>query len=331
MKLLGLPFDVHNNTLWIGRRDVAQEVGFSLFGECNLRCDFCCDAYRHNNNASIEKIEACLKHYKEVLPTIPRHYINVKLLGGELFQDKFDQSIFDAYDSFIGTLIEETNRCGKEIQLSTSSNLVFHKRERVLELLQKYNIRLLASFDLVGRFRHQRQVEMFLDNSKYFSSNGINFAVAFVATNGNIQSIYNKTNLFKEWEELYNLYPMQFTYYNDVGIESYTVYEKDLYDFFCFCLKNYPNIGNVQSLLDEYEGKVLPNSYCTGEIWINESLIYHCCDLKQASINLLKNKECLICEYSDRCSGTCNRLFNESNFCHKKAFFEYLESSQYVR
>lgn len=307
-------------------KERAQEIVFTLFGECNLRCDFCCDAFRHGNEATVDKIMKRIGLFLKELPTISKDVLDLKVLGGELYQDKFGDDIFDAYDKFFGTILEESTKLGKTVNFHTSTNLIFHKKERVLKLLQKYNIKVRGSFDFVGRFKSHRQVEIFTNNLEYLNENGISVEVAFVATKSNMDAIYNKGQYFDDWKYLYDHYEMQFDYYNDVGVEEYKVTEKDICEFFVYLYKNYPKITNIRVLVENYNRGVVNNRYCNRGIWIDEVTMKQCCDMKVVTKALLDNKQCFVCPYYNLCSGTCYRVFYEDSYCHLKEFYRYLEN-----
>lgn len=307
-----------------------QEVVISLFGECNLRCTFCYDAERFDERATVAGIMRRLELFEEAIKHITRPRIDVKVFGGELFQDKFKAPIWDAYDQFFTGLRNLADQYGKALNIYVATNLQYTAivMEQVIDLLKKHNINVRGSFDFVGRFTQRTQLHKFGQNGIGLINLGIPFELAFVATKPNIYAIMHpkgfelEHNVFN-WFYEYSF--VQFDFYNDVGIEGYTVTEEELFEFYKFLAVYYPNISTVAERIRNFKQGFVDYRYCNRGIWIDQIIQSTCCDFKAKTEEFIRNKDCLTCEHFTYCTGSCVRVFSEESDCWIRKFFDWLK------
>lgn len=307
-----------------------QEVVISLFGECNLRCTFCYDAERFDERATVAGILRRLELFEEAIKHVTRPRIDVKVFGGELFQDKFKAPIWETYDRFFTGLRDLADQYGKVLNIYVATNLQYTAivMDQVVDLLQKHDIKVRGSFDFVGRFTQRVQLHKFAQNGIGLNDLGIPFELAFVATKPNIDAImhpkgfeleHNVFNWFYEYSKV------QFDFYNDVGIEGYTVTEEELFEFYKFLAVHYPKISTVAERVRNFEHGFVDYRYCNRGIWIDQIIQSTCCDFKAKTEEFIRNKDCLTCEHFTYCTGSCVRVFAEESDCWIRKFFDWLK------
>ena len=307
-----------------------QEIVISLFGECNLRCVFCYDAERFDEPATVEAIHHRMDLFLEALDHITKQVLEIKVFGGELFQDKFGDEIFDAYDEFFSTIRREAEKRGKVVKLYVATNLQFRNSKRVVDLLKRHKIIVRGSYDLVGRFNHTFQIALFYTNAQLMTDLNIPFEVAFVATKPNIKAIMsNEENEERSmFDKLYEHFMIQFDFYNDVGIDGYTVTERELFEFFVYLYEHYPKISTIEDRVIHFRNRFVGYRYCNRGIWIDQIIQSACCDFKAKTSEFLSNKQCLTCPHFSYCSGSCVRVFADSKDCCVRLFFDWLEKNE---
>lgn len=304
-----------------------QEISIALFGECNLRCTFCVDNRRHMSKCNPEHFKHTTKLVEKILATTEKKHIEFRIYGGELFQDKFDDSIFEAYDVFLCTITKLCRDYDKTYKLQFASNLMHKNTERVLKLLNKHNCTLYGSYDIVGRYTKQYQIDLFVNNALYYQKQLPNrFYVSFVASPDNINSILTRSNLYT-FDTLYRHCSICFDYCNDNGVGTKEVDEDKLSDFVVYMIDHYPNIINIQDFKTclKAPSKALMMS-CPIAFIIENRLIFNCCNHKQVSTQYVENKHCFQCKYYSICPHYCPRLMSKYHGCHIKKAFEYIES-----
>ena len=309
-----------------------QEVVISLFGECNLRCVFCYDAERFDERATVAGIMRRLALFKEAMVHITRPKIDVKVFGGELFQDKFRDDIWDAYDQFFIGLEESAKVYGKELNIYVATNLQYTdiSTNKVLDLITRHAIKVRGSFDFVGRFTKESQVARFWKNASWLFLSDIPIELAFVATKPNIEAILHPSDdlAHQIFEWFYNYSKVQFDFYNDVGVDGYTVSEMELFEFFKFLHLHYPKISTVAERVRNFNDGYTNYRYCNRGIWIDRIIQPSCCDFKAKTEEFIRNKGCLTCEHFTYCTGSCVRVFASESECWIRKFFDWLKDGK---
>lgn len=310
-----------------------QEIVVSLFGECNLRCVFCYDAERFDERATVEGIKRRLVLVEEAIKHVNRPHLDVKVFGGELFQDKFGDEIWDAYERFFSALERLAKQYGKTLSIFVASNLNYWScAPKVLELIRNHHIMIRGSFDFVGRFTKPEQVERFFKNGKELVVNGIPFELAFVATKPNITAIMNpetiEPKLLMVFDWFYYYSTVQFDFYNDVGVEGYTVTEHELFEFFKYLHQHLPKVLTVATRVANFKSGFVNYRYCNRGIWVDQIVQSACCDFKGQTTKFVENKGCLTCEHFPYCTGSCVRVFADDSECCIRLFFDWLANEK---
>jgi hypothetical protein len=263
-------------------------------------------------------------------------------MGGELFQDELiDNNFLNYFSEFIETL-ESQKPSDKKISYNFITNLIFTKTDDILNFLKKYNLKIAISYDPVARF-NKTQLLQFKKNIDIFKP--FIRVVSSVMTKQNIQHIMNGDDYF---DYLYNNFTIHFDHLL-VGDEKFDYMmptEKNVYDFYCFLLDNYPKCLNVLQFLEKnYKTTKMSctrgNSYtifadnsipigCSGSVVLKHNKTAENWSTKIIDNFLIEN-ECLTCKYYSRCNLTCfvnndySKLVKDINGCTYKKVFEYAE------
>lgn len=308
-----------------------QEIIVSLFSECNLKCSFCFQKNIETIYWSPSNTDIRIRLMEECVPNIRRSRIKVKIAGGELFQNHLiKRGALDDYQRFIDQSIKIIEDNNKTYYFSITSNLVFTKyRERVAEFLQKNNIELYASFDFDGRFPSKAIVDRFVENVEYFNSVGIKPVINFVLTKKAATMLMYQPDhyLVEAFNKLHATNEVSYEYYTDMNVPQYDLTEKELGEVFIFLYNHYPNIKEIQSLVDpDYNG----SKYCNSSIWIDTITLYQCSDHLKYVNEFVDNKQCITCDFFKNCRMSCPRLYSKQKHCHLKIFYEYCQDHQII-
>lgn len=307
-----------------------QEIVVSLFTDCNIRCSFCADRDRPLSKPTAQLFEQRIRQLREVLTMSRSPVVALKVFGGELFQDKYDDSIFALYDQWMTKATKIIESQGRSWTIHFSSNLLFRKFERVASFLNKWGS-VRGSFDLEGRFSKPWMPELYVENMDRLHEQGIGVSTATVMTKQNMRNIMHHGPNFGPWLQLYEKYPMHFDYYDDwdfipheCGSEKTEPQdakptEREVADFLLFLYKNYPKTLNIQSLLSDKR-----SYHCSHGFVVGERVSYECCALDLVFSQFLKNKRCFCCPHFQRCGFTCTRIFADGDFCHIRYFYDNL-------
>lgn len=317
------------------QRQKEQEIIISLFTECNLACSFCGDRARELEKFSVEGLQLRLNNLEKIIKSgILNNVetISIKLFGGELFQDKFDDSVFDKYSWFI-TRVEQL-LYDKKVEWAVSTNFVFKKYQRVFDWLKKHNIDLRCSFDFEGRYTKPWQLECFLNNLKLAKENSLSPKIAIVLTKSVILSIKNRAGLYKVFEQLYKDYLIAFDYYDDITLIpkdeaikqignplEFNLTEEDIGQFLVDIKDQFPLVENIIALRQSLQ-QDKQHQHCSHGLTITHKIYWECCNMDAVYKEFIKNKQCFNCQYYAQCLGTCNRIFYRNAYCHLKHFYD---------
>lgn len=318
------PMPEHSLPTFAGKTH--REICFTIFGECNLKCAFCFVEDVRPDLYSRESLDYNLELLDEVLGKISEDVVKIKIAGGELFMDKFDDQVFADYDDMMTRIHELGAKYGKELKVGITTNMIFKKTERVIDFLKRWNIPIRGSFDLVGRFPNRKTVELFMRNMFAFKEAGVNIGVNFVASKPNMNAIKNREEYIEEFETLYNNFDMRFEYYSPNGVDQWEVSEEEVYEWFVYMYEHYPKCSTIADLIVKRQKGFSGWRECPQSIWITRMIIGECCDRDTEAKKFITNKGCLACDYLQVCHGSCYRLFSDNSFCFLRAFNEYLDA-----
>lgn len=150
------------------------ELAIPLIDSCNMSCDFCFENQKgkiteEENDKIMSILPRVISYMKPIIKNGFYNRIDLKLWGGELFFDALPDWIFDTYRKFISELKKELPIPFTIVFLS---NGVFEKYNRIDKLLEEVNGNISISYDPVGRYKSNKQREMFLKSLEHFKKTG---------------------------------------------------------------------------------------------------------------------------------------------------------------
>lgn len=155
-----------------------------LFDKCNLNCSFC---FESNKTKTINS------QYINNLPHMftkcveERHDVDcleITMMGGEVFMDTLNDDIFETYKNVCTTTYQLISdiRPNIDVNFNWLSNGVFKKKQRVEQLLVETKSTISFSYDSVGRYPSNVQLNMMKENVKKFSEAGLLEAILITPT-----------------------------------------------------------------------------------------------------------------------------------------------------
>ena len=316
------------------------EIIVSLFTDCNLRCQFCGDRYRQLEKFSYNGLQRRLENIISVLDHVCPKCVYFKIFGGELFQDKFGDDVFEQYDNFFHQISNQCIKRNIQYYIDISTNAVYYNVHRVVSLAKKWNLKFRCSYDFYGRFTKQRQKDIFKQNVDELQNNNIPVSIATILTTQLIDIVTSETNdLHEEWDSLYNSYNISIDYYDpetllpEEGIvkrsstitDAFLPNDQQIINFFKYCIKKYPNLSIIESLIQSYNTHNA-TPHCMHGVAISSQIYWECCDMEKVRQSFISNKQCPTCRHMSYCNGTCNRLFYNSKTCYLHEVYNFLEN-----
>lgn len=317
-------------------------ISVLLMSDCNLNCDFCLERFYESDKGDPNSYTCQIQHQKyNTLPkqltidNIIKAQDNVRLvinrlgngaekysfslLGGELFQDKYKQDVFDQYTKLIASTFDVVNENGGQCRWNLMTNLITKHPQRIIDLASKYSplVVINASFDFKGRFKSQKVIDLWMKNIQAVKQSGVRYCVIICMSNPNIQAIINDD---KDWIDLYNSHPIRLEQFQDVGDSQYKPSTDILTQLYIKLHQCYPKVLNVgkQSQFFASCVSVFP-----------DSISWQCCDHTAMMNKFHQSKRCLACEYFTDCELQDCYLVNDMSTadCHIKRYKEYLSEA----
>ena len=346
--------------------DGEYELAVSLLDYCNMRCDFCFQSHNmkkfdfHKLKHDIDKLPE--KIYNIMLPEIIEyniHTINLKLWGGELFDQNYPPKIYKVYELFYSRLVNLFKyNSGIEVKALWLTNGCFINYEYAYKLIKKTHGQIAMSFDPVGRFKTQKQLNSWIESFMFFYNKPDirKIVVSITPTKKNI-SEYPKCDIFKNIIHLRKV---------EIDISYYTASknyledmpdDEDMYNFYKFLVDNkvynckvladimnvfindaeHPMYCNCKKAMQVCNGigtkncarrtSFIPSKDFYGEYddVVDEQ---NCAEYKN-TLGILK-RGCLYCKWYSVCQKTCwiSIIFKEykADNCPLKRIYEYIES-----
>lgn len=307
-------------------KKIEREFLVSFFNDCNLNCSFCNGCLVVPEEYDHKVLKQMVEDTKFALRTVEEDYVKVKFTGGEILQDKFPDEQIDHYATICKELREYADSIGKKIGITITSNFIFKKRDRIIKFLKDNDIKITASFDLVGRYDNPKLVDLMLDNVKALSASGLKVGINFVAHKGNIDAIMNRGQYIEVFDYLYENHKMMIDLFTAVGKEELDVTEEELADFFIYLYHHYPKIEHIQDLVIAYKDKTVDSHECSRSVWVSGNGITGDCNgnFTEGFKSQLLERGCVSCKHLQYCKGVCSRIFT-GKFCFQRKFFDYLE------
>lgn len=330
------------------KRTEAGEIIVTLFEFCNLNCVFC-----NQDHSSIVGFDTILEKKQTTIDVINllktsknKDNFSINIMGGELFEDKIPDKLFEDYKELILSLKSwgEINETPIDVTLVT--NFVWTNKQRVLKLIEETSVSLGTSYDPAGRFNpdtlaiYEKNVKDFKDHIKL---------VNVILTKQNIDKfLKNQVPFFDYIYENFEVYFDHYTPENNVNV----VLPKDV-DLKAMALHMYERWPNAYPYKN-YVLKTKKNMTCMDTYTIMPDGRYGKCDIllapskpeKVIPIKFHKietkteleqkwfdNYNCLECDQFYRCSLGCflSNHINSSRTqetCWLKEVYDYIDSKE---
>ena len=337
------------NLLLDPKRDPEQEYTLHLFEYCNLSCQFCWQD--HDARRGIETVPEKIKPIFELLDEEVRDAVCFNVMGGEIFADDVFPQLYQQYIDLARALKYKCDSLGKSLKINWVTNLVNSHTDLIQQLVDECSAmgiknELSTSYDPRGRFNKQEFV-VFKEN--LYKLKHLVGTVSILLTKNNISYFISKSDTF--FDQLYNDgFYIYFDYYMpDKNWRFSAPSDKDMYDFFTFCVDNYPRVEPVSSWI---ENDFNYASCRTSKLVIDDGTKCLCGNLMvesgddkyyKSTIRRQDNSEiedyflnkydCASCEYMSKCSFGCfmernNKYLDEMPTCVFKETFKYIDGQQ---
>ena len=310
------------------------------FLACNLACTFCHEhakrvqfgekIYSITSNLLRSRFDQYLRCIKQTLHTYSSiNKIDCSMMGGELFQNRFDQSIFNEYAAFLKVLTS----LDIDIQVSLTTNLQCNEfvLQSLIALAKQFNISITASFDLYGRYSLNKQTDLFIKNCFTLRDVGIEPLISTVLHKKNIECIQKQEGFYPQFKKLYdeNFKIVTVQYYNNASKELH-VDQQLLVDTYKYFIQHYPKLHEIRQLLSRYKNAVSINRAIVKTV--SMSCIQDTIKVKDLTDRLqsFADSNCISCKYYNCCytGGAVYKKDTISQYaieCIDKILFEYID------
>lgn len=336
----------------------AVEIEVHLFEFCNLSCSFCGQDHKSTEGMSsiLDRAEDVVQYIIQKLsePLSTREF-NINVMGGELFNDKIDNRLFEDYHAFCRRInnLSKQYEFNYSIQFVTNLIFGFEKKTLVRQLLDsdQKHLSLATSYDFSGRGFDLNKQLVFKKNIEYFKD--YIAVVGFVLTKPAIAKFMNEYDGFFK-SHLYMNYPIYFDHYvpeggNDKLIPS----DEELLACYKKIVTDYPDIEPIKGMMEKASNRM--TCYSPNKITIlpsgkqvtcryreyDEGDFNHPIDYNSNSNIIqafLEEKGCMTCEFFSRCQFHCFVQWDHKNKlkmkeCLYKELFEFIqvEHEDYVQ
>lgn len=318
--------------------EYCSEVSFELFTVCNLKCDFCIQT--NTTKYQINKLDLTkqLDKFETILQYSKQSSFAIEIFGGELFASYISDDDFEIYHWFINEvwrLIKTYNKTIHDIHITT--NLVYPNVERVIKLAKDTNVSIFVSFDLVGRFKSQHQIDTFMHNLQIVANSNVHFLISVVLTKPNILAIINQQGYYNQFMQLYDGWSDKIYFegydcidqlHDDVNYTSQQQYG----EFLVWCYNHMPKLTIVTDLIHIIDGSNNRLTDCCRIVQITNTDDYWQCTNKQSWTTVrnkfIANKQCMQCPWFRKCGMMCYRRYCDGNYCAKRFALDYIANEK---
>lgn len=339
---------------------VSSAIDCVLFDMCNLNCKHCFqqhNVFKFNKDKIDEFVYHIDKTIGDDIKTKSISTVLLSLRGGELFQDGLGDDVFSLYKQMIENInfLCKTKYPLLNIKYHFMTNGIYNKIDRVVDFIQSVNGVMTLSYDPIGRFKTDKQLELFYRNYEILKEKKLIKNIAITLTKDSIIEYIKNKNLLKQFYQT----DIDINYYiptmNGFDLPS----DDDIFDFYKFLLDN--NIFNVlyvQNILNSYiyGTPIGPICLCDNTTIIYNNKSYRSCNVYIPNYKLsdfyddtnikdldavesikkqgLKKRNCIMCEYYKNCSYycwmmLCYRKFKMSECPHKR-IYKYIENNSKI-
>jgi radical SAM protein with 4Fe4S-binding SPASM domain len=336
---------IAEHTINNNKRTDAGEIIVTLFELCNLSCLFCNQDHTSmlGIDIVIDKIEQIKQAIAELQKNKNKKSFSVNIMGGEIFDDRLDDSVFNDYRLLVKLIKEYAISQSIDIEVRFVTNFIWKKHNRVRELVNDTNCWIGTSYDPAGRF-NKETFEIFQNNVTEFTDriNSINV----IMTKQNIDRFIK--NQIPFFDYIYNHFDIYFDYYTpERNVNILLPTDVELRDFNIHILDNWPNCypfknyklkqKNNMTCMDTYT--IMPTgSYGKCDILLTSSLPKNVIPIKIVPVTKQELEEkwfsdynCLECHHFERCSLGCflsNHIKDArtQTDCWLKEVYDYVDS-----
>jgi organic radical activating enzyme len=317
------------------KRPSTGEIIVTLFEKCNLSCLFC--NQDHTSTEGMNNIVNKIEQIKSVIDGLQKKgkkEFSIHLMGGEIFSDDLEDSIFEDYKKLIKLIETHCSENKIPVSISVVTNLVWEKKDRIKKFLDETKVDVLSSYDPAGRFN--------TNSLKIFKENVLEFkdyikSINVVITKPTIDRFLK--NQIPFFDYLYENFQIYFDHYGpEKNQKLLMATDVQVRDFMKYLVDYWPNVLPVQNYFSKtksemtcmdtytvmpnekwggcghFEGieKVIPIKSVTEQKWID-------------------GYNCLECEHFNRCSLGCFmsnhvRDMRTQKECWLKEVYDYVDS-----
>jgi hypothetical protein len=322
-----------------------------FFERCNLTCQFC--PQDHDSIVGLDNILGKTDIIKKALDTLVakgKTSVSISYMGGELFEDRIEDSTFDEYATVIREVDEYAKSINLPINCHLATNLVYEKRERVLDFVRKVNLPLAASYDPAGRFNVQ-SLETFKNNIEFFKDYIIQIGV--VMTKPNMAKIIkNEAPFFQELYENFTIIFDNYTFSQNRDHKKLMPNDVEYRDFYMYMVDHWPKCHPFCELHSKLSSKMS----CMQTMYVFPDSTFGSCGTFETGISPLIDKtgkvtrinisplehkiekkwlddyDCFSCEHMQRCTFSCflNNHFKNNRTqeqCWLKEVYDYVDKT----
>lgn len=308
-----------------------SEIELHLFEFCNLKCYFC--GQNHDDKTGMSLIADKIKPIQEFIEANHKKKHILNIMGGEIFNDKIQDSLFEEYFKLAVEVDRYAKKIGHECHFNWVTNLVYTKHERVRDFLTRLrnegiSTKLSTSYDFTGRKNKTWISDLFQKNIEIFREDI--YTVGFVLTKPAIQFMMTEKDEY--FEHLYKHYPLYFDFYvPEAGAAVLMPSDDEILEAYRFVAKNYPKVSPVKELLENENNKM--TCYSLNKLTLLPDnrevkcryLTYKDGDFKNPVdyktndniiMSFLEENQCLSCEYYSKCGFRC---FVQADWAKRKS------------
>ena len=304
---------IAENIINSSKRTDMGEIILTLFELCDLNCLFC--NQDHNSIFGLDTVLDKIEQVKQTVEVLRKNKNKtnfvVNIMGGEIFSDRVPDKTFDDYATLVDLIRGYATEQEITIEPRFVTNFVWHKKDRVRNLIEKTKTKMGTSYDPAGRF-NKEQFEIFQANVREFTPyiKGANV----IMTKQNIEKFMKgQVPFFDYMYENFNIY---FDYYTpERNMNVLMPKDVELRDFIKLIVDKYPNCHPFV----DFKIKTKKSMTCMDTFTIMPDASFGSCsilltDLKE--IKFIPSKRdleeqwfeeynCLSCEHFSRCSLGC--------------------------
>lgn len=318
------------------------EVVVLFFEHCNMKCVFCPQNHDDTTGADRDSIVSKARKVVDYINQSPKDHFVLHIMGGELFQDRWIEAGFlNIYQEFID-IIKDNVVGYKTLDFLFVTNLMCEHLDAVINFCESNQLTMNVSYDPAGRFNAQ-QLDLFKRNIEQFKP--YVHLIATVITKQNIQKIIAGDEYY---EYLYNTFETDWDQLLPSGEfnRSLMPKESELLEYYKFMIDHYPRCNNIAYFMNKKSKKKMSCTRgsnhtimidgsspegCSGSVLLHDPRSQQLGSTKIIQI-FLEERDCLACEYYERCSFTCfirneyKHLVRDLDECVFAEAFRYADS-----